>query len=169
MRVQSREACSSWIAAHGLIESPYGRTDLPLGVSYTRAVAPEPRTAARPVLSAALAENAQGPALVVVCDWSRHSESALPVALQALGDELHPGTFEGAGMEFGTQESSCLLETIAYVFEAGMSAYLYLPGPDATVLLWEGEYMELWTRNPTTVTTARKTYAECGLQISIAR
>ena len=32
--------------------------------------------------------------------------------------------------------------------EHGMSAYLYLAGPDATFFNWEGTLVDAWTNNP---------------------
>lgn len=168
MQLLSKDACSTWIATKGLIDSPYGSKELPFGTSYTRAVAPEPRAAARPVFHSALMGSEPSASLIVIWDWSRHSDDALPDPLQRLWDELRPGTFEGAGIEFESCEVALALESVVYTFEAGMSAYIYLAKPDAAILLWEGEFIELWTRNKATAKAARRSYEACGLQITIA-
>lgn len=165
MQILTPENCTKWLASNGLLESPYGEA-VPQATQYVQlniSQCPVAANIAIDVLARIVKDGFN--ALIQITDWSSFEIQELYPALSDLRNAKDWSTFWRGGVAFQPGEEGCLKELTQYVFEEGMSAYLYVVKPQITFYFWEGELLDIWSQQEPVL---EKIFAElCGAGANI--
>jgi hypothetical protein len=151
LQTLTNEQCAEWLSAKGLIADPYHRADV-RGISYVQLPIPAPASNALAMLRnlVLLAGHFEEVLLHVTdTDWSSYSADEMAVVTQlrkSHGDERT--LIETPGHLFTSSERDLLIGMMGLVTAYGWTAYISFDH-ELTVLLWEGEQMDLWDTDAT--------------------
>ena len=148
MKFLSPSECSAWLTSEGCCEAPYGRTGWS-AASYLQFAIPKTDGAvSRTVDSIRTCLGPPQTCLFQITDWARYADLG-NATLSNLESTCSgsPQSSDVRGILFEPSEADEMFECCATVVASGMSAYLYVPG-SGTVLLWEGDLVDVWTNGP---------------------
>lgn len=148
MRCLTDAECTVWIDAQGLVESPYGdwvgQPLTPRGAYHQFGVQNSVFLAEQLV---ALASPFKQALLWIIDDgWEIAPIDALIDALRRSHGESRPLGLV-TGYLYDASEGDAMAGLFFLTIEHGMSAYLYVAGPDATFFNWEGTLVDAWTKD----------------------
>jgi len=159
------EQCSEWLKQHGISEAPYG-SKLARGVYYLQ-FAP-PRNAECRVLVASLLNSLGSFAggLLQLTDWIWDSEQESdPTAALRKAHGEHRSLLDAPGFLFDQNEESTAIDLGSLILERGWTGYLYLGSKIATLLLWEGDLIDFWSKDKRATEQIRTMLQSCGTRI----
>lgn len=149
LQTQTNEQCAEWLTSRGLVGDPYHRTDAS-GVSYVQIpLAPAARRTMAKLRHLVLLAGPFQSALLHVTDWSLFSADEMEVITGlriAAGDER--ALIETPGHLYDSGERDLLIGMMGLVAAYGWTAYVYFDH-GLTLLLCEGEYVDVWDTNGT--------------------
>ena len=140
----SAEDCAAWLTENGLVAEPYGKP-LAAGAGYARLAVPRSDEQVEAAATCLAQLSGGAPALLQMEDWAVHTEDTFPCPLTnllAAGETKPP-----CGIAFTADAAKALADCAAFILNRGQTAYLYLVGPGLSVLLWEGDLIEIWGRS----------------------
>ena len=162
MQCLTPNQCSEWLREHGIVESPYSRDEA--NDAFCLQFEPPEKPSRLTAFTRSLFDGfGEFPgALIVFTDWAlyRPDEMALIDSLRR-GHGEERWLIDAPGHLFDPTEQTIAIgfSYLAVIF--GWSAYLYLPSGAVTILLWEGDLIDVWSSDealPHTIREIVQTY-----------
>lgn len=161
----TREQCSEWLSQRRIVEAPYGRK-LVQGAMYVQ-FAPADRHGSSAFLKSLL--DALGPfpgALLHMTDWLWDPEREPdPTASLREAHCEHRPTDDAPGFVFDRSEFAGAVDLGGLVIQRGWTCYLYLESNVATLLLWEGDLIDFWSKDKIASARLRSVVQRSGARI----
>ena len=88
--------------------------------------------------------------------------------LVKLSETLDPKKYPASGVLFSGAETESAVECVTHIFLTGMTAYFYLANAAASCMIWEGEFIEIWSSSDKTTELSRKLFNKYELELLIA-
>jgi hypothetical protein len=138
--------CSEWLKQRGIAEAPYG-VKVPRGTHYLQFAPPKSDECDAFVASILAALGPFSGALLQLTDWIYDPEyEADPTAALRLMHGERRSLIDVPGFLFDPNEMPEAIGLGSLVLKRGWTGYIYLESKAATLLLWDGDLIDFWSK-----------------------
>lgn len=162
MKCITKSECSEWLQQHGIVENPYGSRKK-FSDKYLQFTTPDSAYSSMHLMRCLIGNHSRYDgdleffegllgefegALLVIEDWEAYPPDMMGIftSLRHGHNDQRP-LIDAPCHLFDVNEDAELVGQCSLILMYGWTAYLYLASDKATLLFWEGELVDFWTRD----------------------